>query len=153
MAHIWRFGPDRRFIIDSWSRVGLLPHVAVLDAATGKQTNFLQKEELGPREQGRYLFPERFVAKGRDNKTDIYGIIVRPPNFEKTAKYTVIEIIYAHLSQFITPKHFRNFSPLRDRAKDGYIVVRIDSMGTNWRSKAFRIASNGCNVRPQHGHG
>jgi hypothetical protein len=27
--------------------------------------------------------PEVFVAKGRDGKTDIWGIITRPTNFEK----------------------------------------------------------------------
>ena len=39
--------------------------------------------------------PERFVAKGRDGMTDIYGVIIRPTKFDTDAKYPVIENIYA----------------------------------------------------------
>lgn len=142
-AHLWEFGPDRRFIIDSWSRVDLLPHTAVLDAATGRQVLLLHKEEeeLGATDQARYPFIERFVTKGRDNKTDIYGIIVRPVDFDPNKKYPILEIIYAHPFQFIVPKHFGSFSKFRNISKGDYVHVRIDGMGTNWRSKAFRDVS------------
>ena len=39
--------------------------------------------------------PEVFVAKARDGKTDIWGIIVRPVTFDAKKKYPVIEQIYA----------------------------------------------------------
>lgn len=133
-AHLWRFGPERRFIIDSWSRADLLPHVAIIDATTGEQTMMLQKEELTPEEEQTYDFPERFVAKGRDGKTDIYGLIIRPPNFDPSKQYPIIEHIYAHPFQFITPKRFESFKRRRD---DGHVVVILDGMGTNFRSKAF----------------
>ena len=42
-----------------------------------------------------WQLPERFVAKGRDGKTDIYGVIFRPTNFDPSKKYPVIENIYA----------------------------------------------------------
>ena len=35
--------------------------------------------------------PEVFVAKGRDGKTDIWGIICRPKDFDPRKKYPVIE--------------------------------------------------------------
>ena len=31
-----------------------------------------------------WKIPERFVAKGRDGKTDIHGVIFRPTNFDPT---------------------------------------------------------------------
>ncbi|KAJ6787459.1 hypothetical protein PWT90_08733 [Aphanocladium album] len=136
-THLWRFGPDRRYLIDSWSRVDMLPQIAVIDVSTGKQAVFLQKEELDSDEAENYISPERFVAKGRDGTTDIYGIIIRPSCFDPAKTYPVIERIYAHPFQFITPKHFRDFSHLRDRAGADYVVVMLDGMGTNWRSKAF----------------
>ncbi len=139
-AHLWQFGPDRRFIIDSWSRVDLLPQAGVIEAATGKQVVFLHKVDLGPLEST-YVFPERFVAKGRDNETDIYGVIIKPPNFDKNMKYPVIDIIYAHPFQFIVPKSFKNFGALRTMAEAGYVTIMVDGMGTNWRSKAFHDVS------------
>lgn len=136
-SHLWRFGPDRRYIIDSWSRVDLLPHVGVIDAATGKQVVLLHQEELSEEHRGEYLFPEPFVAKGRDDKTDIYGVIVRPPGFDEKKKYPIIQIVYSHPFQFFTPKNFRNFSLVRESTQGGYVAVIVDGMGTNWRSKAF----------------
>ena len=38
--------------------------------------------------------PEVFVAKGRDGKTDMWGLIARPTNFDPNKKYPVIEYIY-----------------------------------------------------------
>ena len=41
--------------------------------------------------------PERFVAKGRDGKTNIYGVIFRPSTFDPSNKYPIVEQIYAGL--------------------------------------------------------
>ena len=82
--------------------------------------------------------PESFVALGRDGKTEIWGIIVRPANFDPAEKYPVIENIYAGPQGSFVPK---SFSPLNQNmqrlAELGFIVVQIDGMGTNNRSKAF----------------
>ena len=50
--------------------------------------------------------PEVFVAKGRDGTTDIWGVIIRPMNFDPTKKYPVIEYIYAGPQGFFVPKAF-----------------------------------------------
>src|SRR6185369_8032281 len=81
--------------------------------------------------------PERFVAKGRDGKTDIYGVIVRPSNFDPAKKYPVIENIYAGPQGSFVPKSFAAFNPMMAQADLGFIVVQIDGMGTSNRSKAF----------------
>jgi dipeptidyl aminopeptidase/acylaminoacyl peptidase len=81
--------------------------------------------------------PEVFVAKGRDGKTDIWGIICRPGDFDPAKKYPVIEQIYAGPQGAFVPKSFsssRRFSSLTDL---GFIVVQMDGMGTANRSKAF----------------
>ena len=50
--------------------------------------------------------PEVFVAKGRDGKTDIWGIICRPKDFDPDKKYPVIEQIYAGPQGSFVPKTF-----------------------------------------------
>ena len=84
-----------------------------------------------------WKLPERFVAKGRDGKTDIYGVIFRPTNFDPTKKYPVIEQIYAGPQGSFVPKRFAALHRPQALAELGFIVVQIDGMGTNWRSKAF----------------
>ena len=79
-----------------------------------------------------------FVAKGRDGKTDIWGVIFRPTNFDPTKKYPVIENIYAGPQGSFVPKTFARLQPAcRRMAELGFIVVQIDGMGTSNRSKAF----------------
>jgi dipeptidyl aminopeptidase/acylaminoacyl peptidase len=79
--------------------------------------------------------PEVFTAKGRDGKTDIWGVIYKPVNFDATKKYPVIEDIYAGPQGSFVPKSFTSRSePLTAL---GFVVVQIDGMGTNNRSKSF----------------
>jgi dipeptidyl aminopeptidase/acylaminoacyl peptidase len=85
-----------------------------------------------------WQFPERFVAKGRDGKTDIYGVIYRPTNFDAKKKYPIVEEIYSGPTEFHVPKRFTAVNdPLQPIVELGFIGVIIDGMGTNWRSKAF----------------
>ncbi|NDA67919.1 MAG: S9 family peptidase, partial [Verrucomicrobia bacterium] len=83
--------------------------------------------------------PERFVAKGRDGATDIYGIIYCPTNFDPAKKYPVIEYIYAGPHSAFVPKAFGPMPGgwVREMAELGFIVVQCDGMGTSHRSKAF----------------
>jgi dipeptidyl aminopeptidase/acylaminoacyl peptidase len=81
--------------------------------------------------------PERFASLGRDGVTQIYGLIYRPGNFEKNRKYPVIEKIYAGPHGSFVPKSFRAYHSAQAMAELGFIVVQIDGMGTNHRSKAF----------------
>jgi dipeptidyl aminopeptidase/acylaminoacyl peptidase len=81
--------------------------------------------------------PERFTAKGRDGKTEIYGLIVRPKDFDPKKKYPVIEQIYAGPHGAHVPKAFGGGRGLQGLADLSFIMVQIDGMGTNWRSKAF----------------
>ncbi len=81
--------------------------------------------------------PERFVAKGRDGQTDIYGVIFRPTNFDPQKQYPVIEKIYAGPHGAFVPKAFESYFGAQAMAELGFMVVQIDGMGTNWRAKAF----------------
>ena len=81
----------------------------------------------------RYLY-----AKGRDGVTDIWGIIIRPTDFDPSKKYPVIEDIYAGPHSSFVPKSFRgSATAMHQLAELGFIVVKIDGMGTSNRSKAF----------------
>ena len=62
-------------------------------------------------------------------------MIYRPTNFDPAKKYPVVESIYSGPQGSFVPTAFSvNFQPLTEF---GFIVVQIDGMGTNNRSKAF----------------
>jgi dienelactone hydrolase len=72
-----------------------------------------------------------------DGKTDIWGVIYRPTNYDPLKKYPVIENIYAGPHSSHVPKTFSASNPMQALAELGFIVVQIDGMGTSNRSKAF----------------
>jgi dipeptidyl aminopeptidase/acylaminoacyl peptidase len=84
-----------------------------------------------------YRMPEPLVARGRDGATDIWGVIFHPMNFDETKQYPVIEDIYAGPQGAFVPKSWRNWHKPMALSELGFIVVQIDGMGTNHRSKAF----------------
>ncbi len=136
-THRVEFSPDRRFVIDTYSRVDLPPVVELRRTADGKKVCDLERADAAALLKTGWSYPERFAAKGRDGKTDIYGYIVRPSTFDPARKYPVIEHIYAGPHDHHVAKRF-NPAPYEQRmAELGFVVVKIDGMGTNWRSKAF----------------
>ena len=136
-THTVEFSPDRRFLIDTYSRVDLPPVVEMRSADDGKLIIELERADDSELRSAGWKPPERFVAKARDGETDIYGLIFRPTNFDPSRKYPVVEDIYAGPQSSFVPK---NYSPAHGgqvMAELGFIVVKIDGMGTSDRSKAF----------------
>ncbi|NQV24085.1 MAG: DPP IV N-terminal domain-containing protein [Rhodopirellula sp.] len=136
-THTVSWSPDRNFLVDTYSRVDQPPVTELRDAETGKLICELERADWSRLLETGWKVPERFVAKGRDNATDIYGVIYRPTNFDETKKYPVIEKIYAGPHGSFVPKAFSDYFSAQSMTELGFIVVQIDSMGTSNRSKAF----------------
>jgi dipeptidyl aminopeptidase/acylaminoacyl peptidase len=135
--HSITFSPDRQFYVDSWSRVDL-PPVSVLKRTSDRQVVMeLEKADASALLASGWRTPEPFVAKGRDGTTDIWGVIIRPTNFDPGRRYPVIENIYAGPQGSFVPKTFSTQAGMMSLAELGFIVVQIDGMGTSNRSKTF----------------
>ena len=135
--HVIKFSPDGRLILDSWSRVDQGQITQLRDAATGDLVCEVEKADISALESSGWQKPETFVAKGRDGRTDIYGVIYRPTHFDPSKHYPVIEKIYAVPHGSFVPKSFRAYQSAQAMAELGFIVVQIDGMGTSNRSKEF----------------
>jgi len=135
--HAVTFSPDRQFYVDAWSRVDL-PPVSVLKRTSDRQVVMeLEKADASALVATGWRMPEVFMAKGRDGTTDIWGVIIRPTNFDPGRRYPVIENIYAGPQGSFVPKTFSPQAGMMSLAELGFIVVQIDGMGTSNRSKAF----------------
>jgi dipeptidyl aminopeptidase/acylaminoacyl peptidase len=135
--HSLTFADDKQYYVDSWSRVDLPPQ-AVLKRTSDQQVVMeLEKGDFTDLEAIGWQTPEPFVTKGRDGTTDIWGVIIRPTNFDPNRKYPVIENIYAGPQGSFVPKTWSTQTGMMSLAEFGFIVVQIDGMGTSNRSKAF----------------
>lgn len=135
--HSVEFSPDGRYLTATWSRIDHAPVHELRNASDGSLVcEFARAEVSGLTAEG-WTAPEPFVAKGRDGVTDIYGMIIRPSNHDPEASYPVIEQIYAGPHSAFVPKSFRPYYKMQELAELGFIVVKIDGMGTSHRSKAF----------------
>jgi dipeptidyl aminopeptidase/acylaminoacyl peptidase len=135
--HSVQFSPNRKYLIDTYSRVDSPPVHELRRVSDCGLVCKLDEADISELLGTGWKSPEVFVAKGRDGKTDIWGIIVRPKDFDPKKKYPVLENIYSGPQGSYVPKSFggaRRFSSLADL---GFIVVQIDGMGTANRSKAF----------------
>jgi dipeptidyl-peptidase 4 len=136
-THSVSWSPDRKFLVDTYSRVDQPPVTELRNAETGELICELERADWSRLLKTQWKIPERFVTNGRDDTTDIYGVIFRPTNFDKTKTYPVIEKIYAGPHGSFVPKSFSEYFSAQAIAELGFIVVQIDGMGTSNRSKSF----------------
>jgi hypothetical protein len=135
--HSLTWSPDRQFYVDTWSRVDQAPISQLRRASDLKVVMDLERGDPTDLLATGWRAPEVFTAKGRDGETDIWGVIIRPTNFDPNVKYPVIENIYAGPQGSFVPKVFSTQIGMQTMAELGFIVVQIDGMGTGNRSKAF----------------
>ena len=137
--------PDGNWYVDVYSRVDM-PPVMELRRGDGSLVRQVEQGDITALRAAGWRAPESFVAKGRDGHTDIWGLVVRPRDFDPAKRYPVVENIYAGPHDAFVPKSFWPFGHhsggdkvigMQALADLGFIVVQIDGMGTSNRSKAF----------------
>lgn len=132
------FSKDRSYFVDVYSRPDLPPVSLLRQTSDAKVITTLEKCDVSDLAALGWQKPEVFCAKGRDGKTDIWGTIYRPFNFDPSKSYPVIEDIYAGPHDSHVGKDFNPISHyIMSLAEQGFILVKIDGMGTNNRSKKF----------------
>jgi dipeptidyl aminopeptidase/acylaminoacyl peptidase len=134
--HTVEFSTDMTLFVDHYTRPDLAG-IAELHRADGTLVAEIEKGDITALVKAGWKAPDVFVAKGRDNSTDIWGLVWKPATFDPAKKYPVIEYIYAGPHGTHTPKTFMAYSGMQAQAELGFIVVQMDGMGTSNRSKAF----------------
>jgi dienelactone hydrolase len=135
--HTINFSPDRKYFTDTYSKPNVPPVTELRRTTDGKLVMELEKADISAYLALGVRLPEVFVAKARDGKTDIWGVVCRPRHFDPNKRYPVIENIYAGPQDAFVPKNFMTHGEMQSMAELGFIVVQCDGMGTANRSKAF----------------
>jgi dipeptidyl aminopeptidase/acylaminoacyl peptidase len=83
--------------------------------------------------------PMPIVVKAADGRTDLYGLLFRPTNFDSTKKYPIINNPYPgpQTGSVGTRSFLAARGDHQALAELGFVVITVDGRGTPGRSKSF----------------
>lgn len=132
---------DGKYFLDIYSTIATAP-VAVVRDGNGRSLAELARADLTRLKAAGWVAPESFTVKARDGKTDLYGQLFKPSNFDPKKKYPIVTYIYP--GPQVGSVRSRSFMPAHGDhqalAELGFVVIAVDGMGTPLRSKAFQDA-------------
>lgn len=142
--HTVALSPDGTHFVDTYS-TPVTPPVTVLRRVNGERVAELERADISQLVAAGWKAPTPIVVKARDGKTELYGLMFTPTNLDPAKKYPIVNYIYP--GPWGSSVGSRSFTPARSDhqslAELGFVVVAIDGMGTEWRSKAFADAYYG----------
>jgi dipeptidyl aminopeptidase/acylaminoacyl peptidase len=117
------------FFIDNFSRVDIIPE-AVLRDNRGNVLLKMESPDLSLLFEVGFKFPETFKVKADDGKTDIYGVMYKPFDFDPNKKYPIIAYVYPGPQTESVDKSFSTRSDRHFRlAQFGFIVITVGNRG------------------------
>ncbi|MEQ6123118.1 prolyl oligopeptidase family serine peptidase [Pseudotenacibaculum sp. MALMAid0570] len=135
--HIINFSKDGKHFVDNYSTIQNPNKTVLRLAKTGKVIAELTTADISEAVSRGYKVPEVFTTTAKDGKTTIYGAFWKPTHFDPSKSYPIIDATYTgpHTQRF--PKSFGGVFSEQSLAELGFIVVRVDGLGTSGRSKEF----------------
>ncbi|HET7360395.1 MAG TPA: DPP IV N-terminal domain-containing protein, partial [Salinimicrobium sp.] len=136
--HSIRLFEDENYFVDTYS-TPVEPPVSVLRNFDGEKLFTLAEADISELKAIGWQPPVQFKVKARDGKTNLYGLLYKPSNFDPSKSYPIINYLYPGPQTGSVGS--RSFRPSRHGsqalAELGFIVVEVDAMGTPGRSKSF----------------
>ncbi|OFX35990.1 MAG: hypothetical protein A2X08_08020 [Bacteroidetes bacterium GWA2_32_17] len=135
--HTAMFCSSGKYLIDQYSSTEL-PNVYNLIDANGKKVREILN---APNPLKDISLPEMqmFKIKATDEKTDLYGRIIKPLNFDASKKYPAILYVYGGPHAQMVENSWLGGAPLWDyyMAQKGYVVITVDNRGSANRGFEF----------------
>ena len=143
--HSVTLAKDGHHFIDTHSTSSRAPVTVIRRLDDGGEVKEIARADDARLKAAGWRAPEKFTVKGRDGKTDLYGMMWKPSNFDATKKYPIINYIYpGPQTGSVRTRAFATAQIDHQALSElGFVVVAIDGMGTPWRSKAFQDAYYG----------
>jgi dipeptidyl aminopeptidase/acylaminoacyl peptidase len=142
--HDITFSTSEKYFLDSYS-TPVTPPVTVVRSLNGEVIQKLEEGNITRLLESGWVPPIPFTVKARDGKTDLYGLMYKPTNFDESKKYPVLNYLYPGPQSGSVGS--RSFNPSRSDkqslAELGFIVVEVDALGSPGRSKSFHDAYYG----------
>ena len=138
--HRGLLSPETGFVIDSWNATNV-PGKTDLISTKGKLIRNLHTAN-NPLEN--YDLGENSLVKLKtaDGKTNLFGRLIKPSNFDPDKKYPVVVYVYGGPHSQLVNSGWHNSARWWQyyMASQGYIAFTIDGHGTNNRGRDFETA-------------
>jgi dipeptidyl aminopeptidase/acylaminoacyl peptidase len=125
------------YFVDTYSTPAV-PPVTVVRNMQGKKMMTLAKADISALRSIGWNLPAPFTVKGPDGKTNLYGLMFKPSDFDPSKSYPIIDYVYPGPQAGSIYSWSFQPSQLQALAEMGFIVVEVNSMGGPGRSKAFQ---------------
>ncbi len=135
--HSVSVSPDGKYFVDNYSRPNLPTVSELRRTSDGSVVRTIERTDDSWLVKNGWKPPIPFEGKAADGKTELYGIIVRPTDFNPKEKYPILENIYTGPQGHFVPKTFGAALRLQSMAELGFVTVMVDGRGTTGRSRAF----------------
>ncbi len=132
-SHSVRFSPDGKWFISRYETI-TQPPVTALYEVDGRRIATLAESDPERIEELGYPTPELFMFIAEDGKTDIYGYLCKPRDFDPSKTYPLLIDVYGGPGSRAVSNRYRPGSAV---CEHGFIVARIDNRGTGGRGKEF----------------
>lgn len=132
------FLASKRYFVESYSRVDMVPVLQLKDN-NGKIVVKFPKPDISKAIEDGWTAPEAFCVKAADNRTDLYGVMYKPSNFDPNKKYPIISVVYPGPYFGFVPSTFSlGEQYCSTMAQMGCIVIRVGHRGdTPMRGKYY----------------
>jgi len=131
--HSLSMSDTRNFFVQNFSRADL-PTKAVLRDKEGRQLLELEEVDLSRMYEAGYNLPENFTVKAKDGKTDLYGVMWKPADFDPEKRYPIISYVYPGPQVEPWPRSFSiggTAARAHSLAQVGFVVVAMGNRGAS----------------------
>ena len=144
--HSVYFSPDNTYFVDTFSRPDM-PHKSVVRDCNGNIVMEIENASINGLEGLNWIMPEVFTVKSADGKTDLWGLMWKPFDFDSDKKYPIITFVYPEPQFNFVPTTFFTEPNNVHLAQYGFIVMMCGTRGSSYdRSLEFSEFYRG-NVR------
>jgi len=132
--HTVNLSPNSQFFVDTFEALDIPPTTVVRDL-NGKIIETLANSDLTKFKAEGLQFVERLKFKAADGKTDIYGTLIKPSNFDPQRKYPVLVQVYGGPDADSISERFTIPSSISEY---GFLIARFAGRGSRSRGKKFK---------------
>jgi dipeptidyl-peptidase-4 len=135
--HSVRMSPDARHFVTTYETVDQ-PPLTALYTVEGERLATLAQSDTSRMDQLGLTTPELFKFMADDGKTELYGTLYKPTDFDPNRKYPLVVRVYG--GPFSQGLH-NVFRGADASCELGFLVARLENRGTVNRGKAFESAT------------
>lgn len=136
--------PNGKVFLDIHSAAARPPKTELRTLEGRCLNDSVSQADISKLERIGYTPAEEFTVKAADGKTDLWGVMYKPHDFDPAGEYPLVEYVYGGPQIAVAEHGFFTAGPFgqypQRLAQLGCICVVLDARGTPERSKAFHDA-------------